>query len=156
MPTCRIALGRARPSAAAVASGGLDRADAADERRGSVGVLELLRVAATTRITPRTVSTGSARVGYHWIRFDDLELRGAPAEARARSRAARRRPDDARSRSAVTRAALALPAAHDRPAPPDHAQEEVFVVISGTLTMLLGDDRERVDLGPGGVSPSSR
>jgi mannose-6-phosphate isomerase-like protein (cupin superfamily) len=33
----------------------------------------------------------------------------------------------------------------------DHAQEEVFVVVSGTLTMLLGDDGERVDLGPGSV-----
>ena len=27
----------------------------------------------------------------------------------------------------------------------------MFVVISGTLTMLLGDEPERVDLGPGGV-----
>jgi mannose-6-phosphate isomerase-like protein (cupin superfamily) len=33
----------------------------------------------------------------------------------------------------------------------DKAQEEVFVVVSGTLTMLLGDPAERVDLGPGGV-----
>ena len=33
----------------------------------------------------------------------------------------------------------------------DHAQEEVFVVLSGTLTALLGDEPERVDLGPGGV-----
>lgn len=33
----------------------------------------------------------------------------------------------------------------------DHAQEEVFVVISGTLTMLLGDEPKRVDLGPGSV-----
>jgi len=33
----------------------------------------------------------------------------------------------------------------------DHAQEEVFVVLSGTATMLLGDEPERVDLGPGGV-----
>ena len=33
----------------------------------------------------------------------------------------------------------------------DHAQEEVFVVVSGTLTMLLGDGPERVDLGPGSV-----
>jgi mannose-6-phosphate isomerase-like protein (cupin superfamily) len=33
----------------------------------------------------------------------------------------------------------------------DHAQEEVFVVLSGTATMLLGDPPERVDLGPGGV-----
>ena len=33
----------------------------------------------------------------------------------------------------------------------DHAQEEVFVVVSGTMTMLLGDAPERVDLGPGSV-----
>jgi mannose-6-phosphate isomerase-like protein (cupin superfamily) len=33
----------------------------------------------------------------------------------------------------------------------DRAQEEVFVVLEGTLTMLLGDEPERVDLGPGGV-----
>ena len=33
----------------------------------------------------------------------------------------------------------------------DHAQEEVFVVVSGTLTVLLGDEPERVDLGPGGI-----
>jgi mannose-6-phosphate isomerase-like protein (cupin superfamily) len=33
----------------------------------------------------------------------------------------------------------------------DHAQEEVFVVISGTLTMLLGDPPKRVDVGPESV-----
>jgi mannose-6-phosphate isomerase-like protein (cupin superfamily) len=33
----------------------------------------------------------------------------------------------------------------------DHAQEEVFVVLSGALTMLLGDPPERVDVGPQGV-----
>ena len=33
----------------------------------------------------------------------------------------------------------------------DKVQEEVFVVVSGTLTMLLGDQPERVDLGPGSV-----
>ena len=33
----------------------------------------------------------------------------------------------------------------------DHAQEEVFVVLSGTLTMLLGDPPERVDLPPTSV-----
>ncbi len=33
----------------------------------------------------------------------------------------------------------------------DHAQEEVFVVISGTLTMLLGDPPERIDAGPKSV-----
>jgi mannose-6-phosphate isomerase-like protein (cupin superfamily) len=33
----------------------------------------------------------------------------------------------------------------------DHAQEEVFVVLSGTLTMLLGDPPERIDVGPESV-----
>src|SRR5438093_11713449 len=33
----------------------------------------------------------------------------------------------------------------------DKVQEEVFVVISGTLTMLLGDPPERVDAGPESV-----
>ena len=33
----------------------------------------------------------------------------------------------------------------------DHAQEEVFVVVSGTLTMLLGDPPERIDVGPQSV-----
>jgi mannose-6-phosphate isomerase-like protein (cupin superfamily) len=33
----------------------------------------------------------------------------------------------------------------------DHAQEEVFVVVSGTLTMLLGEPPERVDVGPHSV-----
>jgi mannose-6-phosphate isomerase-like protein (cupin superfamily) len=33
----------------------------------------------------------------------------------------------------------------------DRAQEEVFVVLSGTLTMLLGEPPERVDLPPESV-----
>jgi mannose-6-phosphate isomerase-like protein (cupin superfamily) len=33
----------------------------------------------------------------------------------------------------------------------DKAQEEVFVVLSGALTMLLGDPAERVEVGAGGV-----
>lgn len=33
----------------------------------------------------------------------------------------------------------------------DKAQEEVFVVISGRLTMLLGEPPERVDVGPQSV-----
>jgi mannose-6-phosphate isomerase-like protein (cupin superfamily) len=33
----------------------------------------------------------------------------------------------------------------------DKAQEEVFVVISGQMTMLLGDPPERVDVGPQSV-----
>jgi mannose-6-phosphate isomerase-like protein (cupin superfamily) len=33
----------------------------------------------------------------------------------------------------------------------DHDQEEVFVPLRGTLTMLLGEPWERVDVEPGGV-----
>jgi mannose-6-phosphate isomerase-like protein (cupin superfamily) len=33
----------------------------------------------------------------------------------------------------------------------DRAQEEVFVVLSGTLTMLLGDPPDRIDVGPRSV-----
>jgi mannose-6-phosphate isomerase-like protein (cupin superfamily) len=33
----------------------------------------------------------------------------------------------------------------------DKAQEEVFVVVSGRLTMLMGERPERVDVGAGGV-----
>jgi mannose-6-phosphate isomerase-like protein (cupin superfamily) len=33
----------------------------------------------------------------------------------------------------------------------DQAQEEVFVVVSGTLTMLLGEPPERVEVAPLGV-----
>lgn len=33
----------------------------------------------------------------------------------------------------------------------DRAQEEVFVVVSGRLTMFLGDPPERVEVGAGGV-----
>jgi mannose-6-phosphate isomerase-like protein (cupin superfamily) len=33
----------------------------------------------------------------------------------------------------------------------ERVQEEVFVVLSGTVTMLLGDDAERVDLAPQSV-----
>jgi mannose-6-phosphate isomerase-like protein (cupin superfamily) len=33
----------------------------------------------------------------------------------------------------------------------DHVQEEVFVVVSGRLTMLLGEPPERIDVGPESV-----
>ncbi|HVM57699.1 MAG TPA: cupin domain-containing protein [Gaiellaceae bacterium] len=33
----------------------------------------------------------------------------------------------------------------------DHGQEETFVVLAGTLTMLLGDPPERVDVAAGGL-----
>ena len=37
----------------------------------------------------------------------------------------------------------------------EHAQEEMFVVLEGTATLLLGDPPERVEL-PAARSPSSR
>ena len=33
----------------------------------------------------------------------------------------------------------------------EQTQEEVFLVVSGTLTMLLGDPPERVDIPEGGI-----
>ncbi|HTZ05258.1 MAG TPA: cupin domain-containing protein [Gaiellaceae bacterium] len=33
----------------------------------------------------------------------------------------------------------------------DHGQEEIFVVLSGTLTMALGEPPERVDVAAGGL-----
>src|SRR3954469_11597950 len=33
----------------------------------------------------------------------------------------------------------------------DHAQEEVFVPLRGTLTVLVEDPPERIDVGPGGI-----
>jgi mannose-6-phosphate isomerase-like protein (cupin superfamily) len=89
-------------------------------------------------------------VSYGWISVDDLEWAERPPK-----------PGEEPRRAADITAAVGLQ--HSRARlwryPPhstgrrhaDHAQEEVFVVISGTLTMLLGDEPERVDLGPGSV-----
>jgi len=85
-------------------------------------------------------------VGYHAVRVEDVEFV---------------QRDDGRSMAFITDAAqLKQSRARVWRYPPgargrrhqDHAQEEVFVVISGTLTMLLGDPPERVDfLGPASV-----
>jgi mannose-6-phosphate isomerase-like protein (cupin superfamily) len=89
-------------------------------------------------------------VGYHWISVDDLSYEDRPPKAGEETR-----------RAADITSAVELQ--HSRARlwryPPhstgrrhqDHAQEEVFVVVSGTLTMLLGDQPERVDLAPGSV-----
>jgi mannose-6-phosphate isomerase-like protein (cupin superfamily) len=89
-------------------------------------------------------------VGYHWISVDDLEYEERPPKEGEEPR-----------RAADLTTAIELKQSRARlwRYPPhstgrrhqDHAQEEVFVVISGTLTMLLGDGPERVDLGPGGL-----
>ncbi len=89
-------------------------------------------------------------MGYHWISVDDLTYDERPPKQGEGTR-----------RAADLTTALELKQSRARlwRYPPrstgrrhrDHAQEEVFVVLSGTLTMLLGDEPERVDLGPGSV-----
>ena len=90
-------------------------------------------------------------MGYHWASVDDYEY--AEREPKPGETAPRRAAD------ITTLASLQGSRARLWRYPPhttgrrhrDHAQEEVFVVVSGTLTMLLGDGPERVDLGPGSV-----
>ncbi|NUR78461.1 MAG: cupin domain-containing protein [Thermoleophilia bacterium] len=89
-------------------------------------------------------------MGYHWVNADELDYAERPPK-----------PGEAARRAADLTAAVALQQSRARlwRYPPhstgrrhrDHVQEEVFVVLEGTLTMLLGDEPERVDLGPGGV-----
>ena len=89
-------------------------------------------------------------MGYHWADPASLEFEERPPK-----------PGEQPRRAADLTTAVALQQSRARlwRYPPhstgrrhrDHAQEEVFVVVQGTLTMLLGDQPERVDLGPGGV-----
>ncbi|MFZ1881064.1 MAG: cupin domain-containing protein [Gaiellaceae bacterium] len=89
-------------------------------------------------------------MSYGWISADDVEWEERPPK-----------PGEEPRRAADITSAVGLQQSRARlwRYPPhstgrrhaDHAQEEVFVVISGTLTMLLGDEPERVDLGPGSV-----
>jgi len=95
-------------------------------------------------------------VGYHWASVDDLEYE--EREPKPGETAPRRAAD------ITTAVSLQGSRARLWRYPPhttgrrhrDHVQEEIFVVVSGTLTMLLGpasDDgeAERVDLRPGSV-----
>lgn len=88
---------------------------------------------------------------YQWSHVDDLAFEERPAK-----------PDEtAARRFADLTGAVGLTQSRARiwRYPPhttgrrhrDHAQEEVFVVLAGTATILLGDAPERVDLGPGDV-----
>ncbi|MFL5929374.1 MAG: cupin domain-containing protein [Gaiellaceae bacterium] len=89
-------------------------------------------------------------MGYHWVIAEQLEYQERPPN-----------PGEAPRQAADLTTAVELKQSRARlwRYPPhttgrrhrDHAQEEVFVVVQGTLTMLLGDDPERVDVGPGGV-----
>jgi mannose-6-phosphate isomerase-like protein (cupin superfamily) len=90
-------------------------------------------------------------VGYHVVRAEDIEYAERPPNPGEEPRSAG---------DITTPAALTQSRARMWHYPPrtrgrrhqDHVQEEVFVVVSGTLTMLLGDPPERVEgLGPQSV-----
>jgi mannose-6-phosphate isomerase-like protein (cupin superfamily) len=90
-------------------------------------------------------------VGYHWASVDDLEYEERPVkEGESSPRLAADITTAASLRGSRARLWRYPPHTTGR-RHRDHVQEEVFVVISGTLTMLLGDEPERVDLGPGSV-----
>jgi mannose-6-phosphate isomerase-like protein (cupin superfamily) len=91
-------------------------------------------------------------MGYQWSHLDELEFAERPPKP----------GESAARRFADLTEALGLRQSRGRiwRYPPhttgrrhrDHVQEEVFVVLSGTATMLLGDEPERVELGPGDVA----
>ena len=90
-------------------------------------------------------------MSYHWIHFAELEFEERPPKE---GEAAARLAGDLTSAIGLTQSRARLwryPPHTTGRRHRDHAQEEVFVVISGTATMLLGDEPERVDVGPGGV-----
>jgi mannose-6-phosphate isomerase-like protein (cupin superfamily) len=90
-------------------------------------------------------------MGYHWIHLDHVVFEERPPrDGESTSRLA----GDLTSAIALTQSRARLwryPPHTTGRRHQDRAQEEVFVVLSGRATMLLGDPPERVDLGPGGV-----
>ena len=92
-------------------------------------------------------------MGYHVVRAGEHDFEERPKPEG-------REPDPARlAADLTTAAALQQSRARLWRYPPgtrgrrhaDEAQEEVFVVLSGTLTMLLGEPPERVELPPESV-----
>ena len=89
-------------------------------------------------------------MGYHWISVDDLNYEERPPKVGEGTRLAAditTAVDLQESRARLWR----YPPHTTGRRHQDHVQEEVFLVISGTLTMLLGNEPERVDLSPGSV-----
>jgi mannose-6-phosphate isomerase-like protein (cupin superfamily) len=89
-------------------------------------------------------------MGHHIVRGDAHEYEGRPY---VEGQAVRLAADvTAAARLKQSRARLWRYPPHTRGRRhAEHAQEEVFVVLAGTLTMLLGDPPERVDLPPESV-----
>jgi uncharacterized cupin superfamily protein len=91
-------------------------------------------------------------VAYQWRHLDELAFKERPAKPN--ESAARRFADLTeavgltQSRARIWRYPPHTTGRRHR----DHAQEEVFVVLSGTATILLGDTPDRVELRPGDVA----
>jgi len=89
-------------------------------------------------------------VGYHVVQASDLEWEERPGHEGQQPRHAAGLTDAAHMTE--SRARMWRYPAHTRGRRHlDPDQEEVFVPIRGTLTMLLGEPWERVDVEPGGV-----
>jgi mannose-6-phosphate isomerase-like protein (cupin superfamily) len=90
-------------------------------------------------------------VGYHVVRADEIEYVERPPNPGEQPRRAGDITDVAELKQSRARVWRYPPHSRGR-RHQDHAQEEVFVVISGTLTMVLGEPAEKVDgLGPESV-----
>jgi mannose-6-phosphate isomerase-like protein (cupin superfamily) len=87
-------------------------------------------------------------VGYHWVDARELEFEERPPKPGEAARLAAKLTEPLELKQSRARLWRYPPRTTGR-RHRDHAQEEVFVVVSGTMTMLLGDEPERVDLGPG-------
>jgi mannose-6-phosphate isomerase-like protein (cupin superfamily) len=90
-------------------------------------------------------------MGYRWRHLGDLAFEERPAKP---GEGAARRFADLTEAVGLTQSRGRIwryPAHTTGRRHRDRAQEEVFVVLSGAVTMLLGDGPERVDLGPGDV-----
>ena len=89
-------------------------------------------------------------MGYHVVHADAHEWAERPNVEGEAARLASDVTDAAELKSSRARVWRYPPHTRGR-RHADHAQEEVFVVISGTMTMLLGKPPERVDLPPTSV-----
>ena len=94
-----------------------------------------------------------SEMGYHVVRADDHPWEERPNPEGREAQAPRLASDLTGAASlAQSRARLwRYPPGSRGRRHADHAQEEVFVVLAGTLTMHLGDPPERVELPPESV-----
>src|ERR1043166_2554930 len=86
-------------------------------------------------------------MGYHVVRGDEPHYEERPTVEGEAARLASDVTGAAELKSSRARVWRYPPHTRGR-RHQDHAQEEVFVVVSGTLTMLLGEPPERFDLPP--------